>query len=117
MAKSWAHNVVLKEVKVTKPIGVAEWESEIVEKLSEELKRSVPTTEEIEAELARQGTRGRVRRPPTALSRIEFNKERDMVRAEDTSTAHVSAVCFLAAVDHGQLVGREHAGPESSRRS
>ena len=34
-----------------KPIGVAEWETEIVKKLPEELKGSLPTVEEIEAEL------------------------------------------------------------------
>ncbi len=37
---------------VNKPIGVAEWETRIVESLPEELKGSLPTVEEIEAELA-----------------------------------------------------------------
>jgi hypothetical protein len=41
---------------MAKPIGVAEWETQIVEKLPEELKGSLPTVEEIEAEL---GARGR----------------------------------------------------------
>lgn len=37
-----------------KPIGVAEWETRLVESLPEELKGSLPTVEEIEAELARR---------------------------------------------------------------
>jgi predicted nuclease of restriction endonuclease-like (RecB) superfamily len=37
-----------------KPIGVAEWETKIVEKLPENLKGSLPTVEEIEAELRGQ---------------------------------------------------------------
>jgi predicted nuclease of restriction endonuclease-like (RecB) superfamily len=37
-----------------KPIGVAEWETQIVKKLPEELKGSLPTVEEIEAELSRE---------------------------------------------------------------
>lgn len=37
-----------------KPIGVAEWETLIVEKLPEELRGSLPTVEEIEAELAEE---------------------------------------------------------------
>lgn len=35
----------------TNPIGVAEWEKKIIENLPEELKSSLPTIEEIEAEL------------------------------------------------------------------
>jgi len=38
-----------------KPIGVAEWETRIVKKLPEEFKGSLPTVEEIEAELTREG--------------------------------------------------------------
>jgi predicted nuclease of restriction endonuclease-like (RecB) superfamily len=37
---------------VAKPIGVAQWETMLVEQLPEELKGSLPTVEEIEAELA-----------------------------------------------------------------
>ncbi len=37
-----------------KPIGVAGWETKIVEKLPENLKGSLPTVEEIEAELRGQ---------------------------------------------------------------
>jgi predicted nuclease of restriction endonuclease-like (RecB) superfamily len=37
--------------RLKRPIGVAEWETQIVEKLPEELKGSLPTVEEIEAEL------------------------------------------------------------------
>jgi len=37
-----------------KPIGVAEWETRLVESLPPELKGSLPTVEEIEAELMRQ---------------------------------------------------------------
>jgi predicted nuclease of restriction endonuclease-like (RecB) superfamily len=36
---------------INKPIGVAEWETKLVEKLPDELKGSLPTVEEIEAEL------------------------------------------------------------------
>jgi hypothetical protein len=43
------HNILLLEAK---PIGVAEWETKIVETLPENLKGSLPTVEEIEAELA-----------------------------------------------------------------
>lgn len=42
---------------MAKPIGVAEWETQIVEKLPEELKGSLPTEEEIEAELGVRGPR------------------------------------------------------------
>jgi hypothetical protein len=35
----------------TNPIGVAEWEKMIFEKLPDDLKPSLPTIEEIEAEL------------------------------------------------------------------
>ena len=35
-----------------KPIGVAEWERQITESLPENLKSSLPTIEEIEAELS-----------------------------------------------------------------
>jgi hypothetical protein len=35
-----------------KPIGVAEWETRIVEALPDELKGTLPTVEEIEAELS-----------------------------------------------------------------
>jgi predicted nuclease of restriction endonuclease-like (RecB) superfamily len=42
----------LRDLK--KPIGVAEWETKIVEKLPENLKGSLPTVEEIEAELSRE---------------------------------------------------------------
>jgi len=37
---------------LNKPIGVAEWETRIVEKLPDDLKGSLPTVEEIEAELS-----------------------------------------------------------------
>jgi len=36
----------------TKPMGVAEWERQITESLPENLKSSLPTIEEIEAELS-----------------------------------------------------------------
>ncbi len=39
---------------VNKPIGVAEWETKILASLPEELRGSLPTVEEIEAELASQ---------------------------------------------------------------
>jgi hypothetical protein len=35
----------------TKPIGVAQWERQITQSLPDELKSSLPTVEEIEAEL------------------------------------------------------------------
>ncbi|MGD0886206.1 MAG: PDDEXK nuclease domain-containing protein, partial [Thermodesulfovibrionales bacterium] len=37
-----------------KPIGVAQWETRIVERLPKELKGNLPTVEEIEAELRRK---------------------------------------------------------------
>jgi hypothetical protein len=37
---------------VRKPIGVAQWETRIVESLPKELKGNLPTVEELEAELA-----------------------------------------------------------------
>jgi hypothetical protein len=42
--------LALRDLK--KPIGVAEWETRLVESLPEELKGSLPTVEELEAELA-----------------------------------------------------------------
>lgn len=42
----------LRDLK--KPIGVAGWETTIVEKLPENLKGSLPTVEELEAELSRE---------------------------------------------------------------
>jgi len=42
----------LRDLK--KPIGVAGWETKIVEKLPENLKGSLPTVEELEAELSRE---------------------------------------------------------------
>lgn len=42
----------LRDLK--KPIGVARWETKIVEKLPENLKGSLPSVEEIEAELSRE---------------------------------------------------------------
>ncbi|UQA62929.1 PDDEXK nuclease domain-containing protein [Polyangium aurulentum] len=42
-----------------KPIGVAEWETRIVESLPEELRGSLPTVEEIEAELAGRSNKRR----------------------------------------------------------
>ncbi|MBI3104095.1 MAG: DUF1016 domain-containing protein [Candidatus Rokubacteria bacterium] len=44
----------LRDLK--KPIGVAGWETKIVEKLPENLKGSLPTVEELEAELSREET-------------------------------------------------------------
>ena len=41
-----------------KPIGVAAWETKIVKKLPAEFKGSLPTVEEIEAELTRKGPQG-----------------------------------------------------------
>jgi len=40
----------LRDLK--KPIGVAHWETRLVEKLPKDLKGSLPTVEEIEAELS-----------------------------------------------------------------
>jgi len=43
----------------TRPLGVAEWETKIVEKLPKDLEGSLPTIEQIEAELARPATDAR----------------------------------------------------------
>jgi hypothetical protein len=40
-----------------RPIGVSEWETQLVETLPKELKGSLPTVEEIEAEFGVQGRR------------------------------------------------------------
>jgi hypothetical protein len=40
---------------VRKPIGVAQWETRIVESLPKELKGKLPTVEDLEAELAPKG--------------------------------------------------------------
>jgi len=40
-----------------RPIGVSGWETQIVEKLPEDLKGSLPSVDEIEAELGAKGTR------------------------------------------------------------
>jgi len=45
----------LRDMK--KPIGVAEWETKIVENLPENLEGSLPTVEEIEAEIGRGGVK------------------------------------------------------------
>jgi hypothetical protein len=37
---------------LNKPVGVAEWETSIVERLPEDLRGSLPTVEEIEAEFS-----------------------------------------------------------------
>ena len=42
---------------LNKPIGVADWETRLVEALPEELKGSLPTVEELEAELASRTTK------------------------------------------------------------
>jgi hypothetical protein len=47
-----------------RPIGVAEWETKLVERLPKALKGSLPTVEEIEAELS-----GPARRTPRARRR------------------------------------------------
>ena len=49
---TWYHNIALCGFQ--KPIGVAKWETRLVESLPEDLKGSLPTVEEIEAELARR---------------------------------------------------------------
>jgi hypothetical protein len=41
---------------VGKPIGVAEWETKLVERLPENLRGSLPTVEELEAELGPERT-------------------------------------------------------------
>ncbi|MGA2977046.1 MAG: PDDEXK nuclease domain-containing protein [Spirochaetia bacterium] len=43
----------------TKPIGVAEWDTRLTHALPEELQASLPTIEQIEAELSREGKRRR----------------------------------------------------------
>jgi hypothetical protein len=48
-----------------KPIGVAEWETRIVQSLPDELKGNLPTVEQIEAELAAESEAG-IANPPAA---------------------------------------------------
>jgi hypothetical protein len=52
--------VCLRDLK--KPIGVAGWETTLVEKLPKELQGMLPTVEEIEAELATAARRDRKKR-------------------------------------------------------
>jgi hypothetical protein len=47
---------------VQKPIGVAEWETKFVEQLPDNLKGSLPTIEQIEAELSKSAE-GRLKKP------------------------------------------------------
>jgi predicted nuclease of restriction endonuclease-like (RecB) superfamily len=51
---------------LNRPIGVAEWETTLVQNLPRELKGSLPTVEEIEAELGREAGRGDPERPEGA---------------------------------------------------
>jgi hypothetical protein len=50
---------------LTRPVGVAEWETKIVEKLPKDLEGSLPTIEQIEAELASNVTPKRKPRAPS----------------------------------------------------
>jgi len=54
-----------------KPIGVAGWETEMVNKLPDDLKSSLPTVEEIEAELMRKDDSTRKTRTNGARNRVE----------------------------------------------
>jgi hypothetical protein len=49
---------------LTRPVGVAEWETKLVEKLPKDLEGSLPTIEQIEAELASNGPPKRKPRSP-----------------------------------------------------
>lgn len=48
---------------IQKPIGVAEWQTSLADRLPEELRSSLPTVEEIEAELGARKAKGRRVRP------------------------------------------------------
>ena len=41
---------------ITKPIGVAEWQTKLVKSLPEKLKGSLPTIEQLEAEFGPEGS-------------------------------------------------------------
>jgi hypothetical protein len=49
---------------LNRPVGVAEWETKLVEKLPKDLEGSLPTIEQIEAELANNVTPKRKPRAP-----------------------------------------------------
>ena len=56
----------LRDIK--KPIGIAEWKTKLTRSLPAKLKHSLPTIEEIEAELAL---------PETKKRKIDFKREAD----------------------------------------
>jgi hypothetical protein len=43
---------------LNKPIGVAEWETQVLKELPKELESSLPTIEELEKELSKYGSGG-----------------------------------------------------------
>jgi len=52
----WSQPILYMQIEyalrnLNKPIGIAEWETRLVEKIPDDLKGSLPTVEEIEAEL------------------------------------------------------------------
>jgi hypothetical protein len=56
-----AQNRVVAEYalrEMTKPIGIAEWQTRLVQSLPEHLQGSLPTIAELEAELAKEGNKG-----------------------------------------------------------
>jgi predicted nuclease of restriction endonuclease-like (RecB) superfamily len=71
-----------------KPIGVAEWETRLVETLPAELRSSLPTVEEIEAELAAP-PRQTVRPEPqaTVLPNEEFDRVQQLTESPPKPTA------------------------------
>lgn len=48
----------VRSANLARPIGVAEWETKLVEKLPDDLRGSLPAVEEIEAELSEERTGG-----------------------------------------------------------
>jgi hypothetical protein len=76
-AAAWPDRAMVQQVaaripyalrELRKPIGVAGWETRIVEKLPAHLKGSLPTVEEIEAELDPGGTERRFSSPRRGTS-------------------------------------------------
>ncbi len=59
---------------INKPIGVANWETQLVENLPRHLKSSLPTIDEIEAELAGHG------KPPVTARKGKAGKKRKAVK-------------------------------------
>ncbi|AKT40301.1 PDDEXK nuclease domain-containing protein [Chondromyces crocatus] len=72
---------------LAKPIGVAEWETRIVESLPDELKGSLPTVEELVEELESHGPQSNTHTRPASATKLEKDSARSATRSRPASTA------------------------------